>query len=1169
MIVRSWLVLLVACASAAAGSWESFALRKDGSIPVWTVAGPLPNASISSHGAQCVGYFKDYLEDAGGESKAVPSEGDQIVFGQQQTAVWKPAFSDPSGLLDYIDIFQVSNQTPGIAYAFCRLVADQPQEIQLKIRSNDSVRVWLDEVLIHDRHVGRTIDQEEDTVPVALANGDHRLLVKVGQSAGNWALLLRIVGADGRPVKAIRAAVSNQTPRTGKIAAASLTGSPVVLNTAAGPRQTIAVDISSGGLEHVTCRMNRAEWPRPHVFQLGDLPPGRHRLSFENPVLAGPGPVDVRLESASDTLELPNLALSLPRQWTVYLVQHVHTDIGYTRPQTEILPEHLRYIDYALDYCDLTDAYPDDARFRWTCEITWAVREYLKRRPPSQIERLKRRVAEGRIELAGMFLNMSEIATESAMAASLQPIRQIEKVLGAPVRTAMQDDVNGAAWCLADYFNGIGLKYLIMGINKTRSLLPFDMPTPFWWESPSGKRVLALRADHYHTGNKLKIHDANLATFQPALLNYLASLEQRDYPFDCVSVQYSGYHTDNSPPAMKECDLIRAWNEKYAWPKLRSAVAGEFPRYIEEHHAADLEVHRQAWPDWWTDGFGSAARETAAARQTHVAVDADQTLLAMAALLGGALSPTVTARAAVVQEHLLFYDEHTYGAAESISDPMAENSMVQWAEKSAYVWEAVKQAGMLREEALGVLQPFLARAATPTVTVFNTLNWQRSGLVQVFIDHEILPADRDFRIVDPVTDQAILAQPLRSRREGTYWALWATDVPALGYKSYRIEVRDGPRPRPPEASTEPNVLENAFFRIFVSPETGAVVGLVDKQTTIQLVDQNADWDVGQIFRETLANRRDFDRAAFQRKGLENVKLRPGSNGPIWKSVLVEGDLDGCAKPNGVRAEIRLYETEKRVEFHYAIRKQPVASSEAVYVAFPFALASDRTVYEAQGGIVQPGRDQIPGSASDWQTVQSFLAFRSAQGQIVWGSDQAPLVQLGDLNLGKWQPVTVIERPQVYSWVMNNYWFTNFRATQQGEFKWSYYLTFNDDVSNTAATRFGWSSRVPLIPRVLPPGTPTGAAPAQTVLRLDAPNIVLVSARPGLDPGSVILHLRELDGKQTTCRIGAPSSAATVQSMAEVNVLEKPLGPPAQSFVFAPYETQFIKLTLPAQDLAGQ
>ena len=41
----------------------------------------------------------------------------------------------------------------------------------------------------------------------------------------------------------------------------------------------------------------------------------------------------------------------------------------------------LRYIDYTLDYCDATDNYPGAGKFRWTCEISWAVSEYLKCRP--------------------------------------------------------------------------------------------------------------------------------------------------------------------------------------------------------------------------------------------------------------------------------------------------------------------------------------------------------------------------------------------------------------------------------------------------------------------------------------------------------------------------------------------------------------------------------------------------------------------------------------------------------------------------------------------------------------------------------------------------------------------------------------------------------------------
>ncbi len=107
--------------------------------------------------------------------------------------------------------------------------------------------------------------------------------------------------------------------------------------------------------------------------------------------------IKFRLEAGNFNQEL-KLEQFPVRHWQVNFVQHSHTDIGYTRSQTEILAEHLRYIDYALDYCDATDNYPDAAKFRWTCEAAWAVDEFLKCRPAEQIERFKKRVKEGRIE---------------------------------------------------------------------------------------------------------------------------------------------------------------------------------------------------------------------------------------------------------------------------------------------------------------------------------------------------------------------------------------------------------------------------------------------------------------------------------------------------------------------------------------------------------------------------------------------------------------------------------------------------------------------------------------------------------------------------------------------------------------------------------------------------
>ncbi len=938
---------------------------------------------------------------------------------------------------------------------------------------------------------------------------------------------------------------------------ARLEPTAVVVKTPEGNRQVVLAEITSPGLRSATLRLTGTGWARPVETQLADIAQGKQTVRVLVPASTGETKLTGVLEFAGNRVELPAAALKLARPWTLYLVQHTHTDIGYTRPQTEILPEHLRYIDTALDFCDLTDAYPDDARFRWTCETSWAVREYLKRRPAAQIERLRRRIAEGRIEVAGMLLNMSEIGDEISVGASFEALRQIRAVLGNTVQTAMQNDVNGAAWCLPDYFASLGIRYLTMGINKTRSLLPFARPTPFWWESPSGKRVLAFRADHYMTGNSWDIHTGRVDLVEHGVGRYLNRLDRARYPFDRVAVQFCGYNTDNSPPAMLECDVVRSWNESHVTPRLRLATAREFLRYVETTHAKALPVHRQAWPDWWTDGFGSAALETAEVRDTHAAMQVNEGLLALATSLGAALPSGWAERVQAVQEQLLFYDEHTFGAAESISDPGVENSVVQWGEKSAYAWESVKSAGMLREEALGLVQEFVPRSEFPTVAVFNTLGRPRSGVVEIFVDHELLPRDKSFRILDATDGSEVAAQRLRSRSEGSYWALWVRDVPALGFKTLTIRV--GNQAAQPSAPARA-ALENAYYKIDIQRETGALASLRDKESGRDLLDPDAAWKLGQLIHEKGVDRDDFNHDVFpedhpfSRTTLHVIRIGDVAAGPIWNSVEIRGELDGCTQPGGVTAQVRLYHPEKRVELHYSVRKAAVFTPEAIYVAFPFAPADGKLVYEAQGGTVVPGSGQIPGSSSDWQTVQNFLAVRDGAGQVLLHSSRAPLVQLGGLNLGKWQPVTVVEKPHVYSWVMNNYWFTNFRAAQEGEFRWSYALTSGAPNTGSAASDFGWGARIPLVGRVLSPGknrSKAGLPSSVSIVGATPAGLLLVAARPTRDGKGILLHLREVDGKPALLR----PRPGTV--LLETNVLAAPTSVPQPEIRFLPYESKFV------------
>jgi len=871
---------------------------------------------------------------------------------------------------------------------------------------------------------------------------------------------------------------------------------------------------------------------------------------------------DVRIRAILNEKEVLDEVLTLRpvKPWTVYLVQHTHTDIGYTRRQSEILPDHLRYIDYALDFCDQTDDHPDDARFRWTCEASWPVREYVRTRPKEQIERLRRRVNEGRIELTGMMFNMSEIPDENILTAFLQPIR-LFKEHGLKVRTAMQNDVNGIAWCLVDYFKDVGVEYVIMGEHGHRALIPFEMPTPFWWASPSGKRVLAFRADHYNTGNFCGIHIDNYDGFENQLFDYLAGLEEKGYPFDRIAVQYSGYFTDNSPPSISTCDVIRRWNEKYDWPRLRSATSQEFMDYVKNNHAEQLETIRAAWPDWWTDGFGSGARETAAARGAQCDLIVDQGLLAMARLLGSELPDQTYEKVQAIQDALLFFDEHTFGAAESISDPLAENSVVQWAEKSAYVWSAVKDLRVLREMTMGLLQPCLTSAEVPTISIFNTLNWTRSGFHRVYIDHTIIPKEKRFRIVDDEGSQ-IKAHWLSGRTDGSYWGLWVEDIPSFGFKTYRIEVSDENCESVSQSGNCDSVLENDYYRLVIDPETGNVTSLFDKDLNLELVDADALYGFGQFIYETLGNRHQLEQFKLEdytRTTLANVRVNGSVEGELWKSLTIVGNSPCCLGDDGVECEIRLYNVAKRIEFHFRIMRKGITDPESIYVAFPLNMPGARLEYEAQGGLVTPGVNQLPGTASDWNTVQGFARVSGDLGQVVIGSDEIPLMQFGEINTGKFQYVSEVNKPHVYSWVMNNYWVTNFKASQEGELRFSYYLTSSADTSEAIAGRFGWGSRMPFVSRVLPARKDAGKLASISMLHTGGSNLLLISARPSADKAGVILHLREIAGNGAGLDLRSIFPDGSISSWSEVNVCEEALLRIEANLTFEPYETKFVKV----------
>jgi hypothetical protein len=459
---------------------------------------------------------------------------------------------------------------------------------------------------------------------------------------------------------------------------------------------------------------------------------------------------------------------------------------------------------------------------------------------------------------------------------------------------------------------------------------------------------------------------------------------------------------------------------------------------------------------------------------------------------------------------------------------------------------------------MGLLQSMFTREPEPSVIVFNSLNWKRSGLATVYIDHEIVPRGKMAGIYDR-DGKRLSTQPVSYRSDGTYWAIWFTDIPAFGYGKYLIRPEDNTNTVNPQSS---NVLENRWYRIETDAASGIIKSLYDKELGTELIDTRSEYGMGEFILEQLGNRSQIESKMlndFQRSPLDTVWFDSVTGGEIWNSIKFYGESETTINPRGFSFEIRLYNTEKKIDLACSIIKKSITDPESFYIAFPVMLDNGKHFTEVAGGVIETGRDQITGSSNDWYTVQNFTAVRNANSQLVIGCGEMPLWQFGAINTGRYQAGALPQSTHLFSWPMNNYWVTNFNADQRGGHSWTYYLTSSGDVSDNFATRFGWGARVPLLTRILPGEGPGDNLSYGSFISGWPSDVILVSIRPSDDGRSLMAHIRETGNKEVLLKLTDTSSGEELK-INEVDVTGAPVNAPEAKL--KPLESKFFRIMLP-------
>src|SRR5690606_4001268 len=105
---------------------------------------------------------------------------------------------------------------------------------------------------------------------------------------------------------------------------------------------------------------------------------------------------------------------------------------------------------------------------------------------------------------------------------------------------------------------------------------------------------------------------------------------------------------------------------------------------------------------------------------------------------------------------------------------------------------------------------------------------------------------------------------------------------------------------------------------------------------------------------------------------------------------------------------------------------------------------------------------LPGGCSEWLPVQSAIHLRGDAAHVLVASPQVPLFTVGDVVRGRWPRRPELRGSSVYSYVLNNYWHTNYPGVQEGELTFAYAITSAHSLTPAGAYRFGWQARRPLL-----------------------------------------------------------------------------------------------------------
>jgi len=376
-------------------------------------------------------------------------------------------------------------------------------------------------------------------------------------------------------------------------------------------------------------------------------------------------------------------------------------------------------------------------------------------------------------------------------------------------------------------------------------------------------------------------------------------------------------------------------------------------------------------------------------------------------------------------------------------------------------------------------------------------------------------------------------------------------------------------------------LESPYYRIELDAETGSVRSVFDKALGRELVDLHSPYRLGQYIYVTGGDMPVGEvngllhylrpKPVLTVHGSEKGRILSVRRTPYGWSAHLQSSAVNTPR---IDTEIRLFASEKKIEFVENVTKDEVYRREGVYFAFPFAMEHPQFQYEIQNGVVDPAKDMLSGAGLDWFSVQHWISVQQdGVSASVLPLDSA-IAALGDVIRGTWDSEFGARPGSIFCNVVNNYHaprqlyqMPSERVEDKVQFR---YVVTSAPATNVAAlSRLGWEEITPLETDEIQsqdrewsrPGSLDGKQGA--FLEANDPALLVDTWKPAEDGNGTILRFLDLGGAARRVSVGVPFlnlSRVRLTDAVERNGKElTPEGPHRFEFDIRPYEIVSIRL----------